>query len=262
MFARCLVFSMLVSFGLSYLACVTTSETNRKALILIPEAQMNLLGAQSYEEVLKKEKISKDPKLNEMISRIGKRIAKASGADFAWEFKVIDNAETVNAFCLPGGKVAVYTGILPIAKNEAALAAVMGHEVAHATLKHGAERMSQQLATQAGLAAASLSLKNSAQRDLILGGIGLGAQFGVLLPYSRKHETEADIVGLKYLAKAGYDPKESVGLWERMAKAGGKVPEIISTHPDPARRARDLEAEIPKVMALYEKSEKQPSKPL
>jgi predicted Zn-dependent protease len=223
---------------------------------------MNILGAQSYEEVLKKEKISKDPKLNEMVNRIGKRIAKASGADFAWEFKVIDNAETVNAFCLPGGKVAVYTGILPIAKNEAALAAVMGHEVAHATLKHGAERMSQQLATQAGLAAASLSLKNSAQRDLILGGIGLGAQFGVLLPYSRKHETEADIVGLKYLAKAGYDPKESVGLWERMAKTGGKVPEIISTHPDPARRARDLEAEIPKVMALYDKSEKQPSKPL
>ena len=223
---------------------------------------MQSLGEQSYKEILSKEKISKDPKLNEIVTRIGRRIAAASGKKFNWEFKVIDNIKTVNAFALPGGKVAVYTGILSFARNEAGLAAVLGHEVAHAILRHGAERMSQSMATQAGMSLASLSLQHTKYRGLIVGALGVGTQFGVMLPYSRKHETEADIVGLKYMAKAGYDPEESVKLWQRMAKSGGSPPEIMSTHPAPLNRVKKLNSEIPKVMNLYNNSDKQKSLPI
>lgn len=241
-------------------SCATTPVTDRKQLNFIPDSQMNALGGQAFEDIKKKEKVSNDPKLNEMINRIGKRIAKASGANFDWKFIVIDAPKTVNAFCLPGGKVAFYTGILPVAQNEAAVAAIMGHEVAHATARHGAERMSQVLAVQGGLIALDAGvLRDSKLRGPILGALGLGSQFGVLLPFSRMHEAEADKIGLEYMAKAGYDPAEAPGLWHRMAKTGGKVPELISTHPDPQRRAAELSKQIPKVMPFYEKSEKQPS---
>ncbi len=248
------------SLALVMTQCVTTSETHRKAFILVPDAQMNLMGEQSYQEIMKKEKLSKDKQKTEAIVRIGKRIAAASGQKFDWEFKLIDNDKTVNAFCLPGGKIAVYTGILPVAKTEAGLAAVMGHEVAHATLRHGAERVSQSIAAQAGLSVAALSFGNAKHRELILAGLGLGTQVGVLLPFSRKHESEADEVGLKYMAKAGYEPAEAVELWKRMAEGGGSMPEILSTHPDPLRRSKDLKNQIPKVAALYAASEKQPSR--
>ena len=245
-------------------ACVTTPISDRKQFNFIPDSQMDSMGSQAFDEIKKKEKVSGDPKLNEMINRIGKRIASASGVKYDWKFIVIDEPKTVNAFCLPGGKVAFYTGIMPIAQNEGAIAAVMGHEVAHATARHGAERMSQVVAIQGGMIALdAAALKDSKYRGQIMAALGVGAQFGVLLPYGRMHESEADKIGLNYMAKAGYDPNEAPALWERMAKAsGGKVPEFMSTHPDSGRRATDLRNAIPSIRAIYEASEKQPSKPI
>ena len=241
-------------------ACVTTPVTDRPQLNLVSDAQMNKMGDDAYAEILAKTPKSSNTALSARLEAVFRRIAAASGKTFNWEFALIDDPKTINAFCLPGGKVAVYTGILPVAKTDAGLAAILGHEVAHAVLRHGAERVSQTMAAQAGLAAASLTFNDSKYRDLIAGALGVGVQFGVMLPFSRRHESEADKVGLQYMAQAGYDPNEAVILWQRMAQAGsGKVPEILSTHPDPLRRADDLRNEIPKVTAFYESSQKQPS---
>lgn len=244
--------------GLAW-ACVTGVETQRSQLILIPDSQMNALGGQAYSEVLKTAKKSSVPAHQEMIRRIGMRIAKASAAKYDWEFEVIDDPKTVNAFCLPGGKIAFYTGIFPVAENEAAIAAIMGHEVAHATARHGAERMSHGVVAQVGLAALDGVLSKNKNRGLILGALGVGTQVGVMLPFSRSHESEADRIGLRYMAKAGYDPQEAVALWKRMAAQGGRTPELLSTHPDPLRRAEDLAHQIAEVRSLYESSDKQPS---
>jgi len=236
-------------------ACVTSPETGRTQLSLVSDSQMNDLGQQAYKETLSKAKISRNAALNNEVATIGRRIAQASGVDYEWQFTVIDEPQTINAFCLPGGKVAVYTGIIPVAKNNAALAAVMGHEVAHAVLRHSAERMSQQMVMQMGLAATSLTFADSKYKNTIAGLLGIGAQFGVALPFSRYHESEADRVGLEYMAKAGYDPREAVGLWERMGALGsGRAPELLSTHPDPARRAKDLSRHMGRALALYQSS--------
>ncbi len=238
-------------------ACVTTPVTKRKQIRLLPESQMNAMGVQAYGEMLSKEKLSTNKRWNEMVARVGRNIAAASGKNYQWEVKLIDDPKTVNAFCLPGGKIAVYTGILPVAKNEAGLAAVMGHEVAHAVLQHGNERVSQGILAQAGLTLTAISLKDSKYRDIIVGGLGVGTQFGVMLPFSRKHESEADRVGVEYMAKAGYDPRESVELWKRMAAlGGGSVPEVVSTHPDPMRRAGDLNKLQPELANIYATSNK------
>lgn len=248
-----LVSAAAIAIGVA--ACVTSPETGRTQLSLVSDSQMNSLGAQAYQETLSKSKISRNSALNNEVNAIGRRIAQASGVDYDWEFTVIDEPQTVNAFCLPGGKVAVYTGIVPVAKNNAALAAVMGHEVAHATLRHSAERMSQQLVMQMGLTVASITFSDSKNRNMIAGLLGIGTQFGVVLPFSRYHESEADRVGLEYMAKAGYDPREAVGLWERMGSmGGGRPPEILSTHPDPVRRAKELGKHMPKALAIYQAS--------
>ena len=224
---------------------------------------MHQLGDQAYKETRLKTKRSKDMKLKATVVRIGKRIAAASGKNFKWHFTLFDAPKTVNAFCLPGGKVGVYTGIIPVAKTEAGLAAIMGHEVAHAILRHGAERVSHGMITKAGLSLAGLAFNDSKYKSGILKALGLGAQVGVILPYSRSHETEADIIGLKYMAKAGYNPNAAVSLWKRMAKLGGAGKmEILSTHPNPLKRAEALRREIPKVMGLYNASTKQPTKNL
>lgn len=165
-----------------------------------------------------------------------------------------------NAFCLPGGKIGVYTGILSVAKSEAGLAAILGHEVAHATAKHSQERMSQALLSQAGLAVASFSLGDSNSKGLVLAALGLGAQVGVLLPFSRKHETEADDIGLTYMAKAGYHPREAVELWKRMATQEKQAPpQFLSTHPLSKNRVTAIEARLDDVMPFYARSDKQPS---
>ena len=187
---------------------------------------------------------------------IGKRIAKASGASYDWEFTLIES-KNVNAFCLPGGKIGVYTGILKIAKTNAGLAAIMGHEVAHATARHSNERVSQQLLFAGGVMALGTAMKDNNKKNLIMAAIGLGAQFGVLLPYSRKQESEADTIGLKYMARAGYDPREASELWIRMAGLGKSPPEWLSTHPDPKRRAAQLRDEARTVNDIYNRSQKQ-----
>ncbi len=247
------------AFCIAY-ACVTTEETGRTQLNLVSDSQMNTMGAQAYRDLLSKAKISRNQHVTKVVTQIGEKIAQASGVNYDWEFKVIEDSKTVNAFCLPGGKVAVYTGILPVAENNAALAAVMGHEVAHAVLRHSAERMSQQMVLQLGMAAASLTFEDSRYRDTIAGILGVGALYGLSLPFSRFHETEADRVGLTYMAKAGFNPEESVYLWERMGQMGGRSPEILSTHPDPFRRAQDLRAHMSGALAIYSSaSQKSPT---
>ncbi len=247
-------------FIMGVIACATTPVTNRKALNFIPDEQMQSMGAQAFQEFQKTEKESRNAQLKEVVERVGRRIANASGADFEWEFEVFDNPKTVNAFCLPGGKIGVYTGLLPIAKNEAGLAAILGHEVAHATARHAAERMSQGLILQAGLTATDISLANSRYRGGILAALGVGAQFGVLLPYSRMHESEADRIGLEYMARAGYDPREAAALWDRMAAQGSAhPPEFLATHPNPSKRADEIRNSLGGVLILYEQSQKQPA---
>lgn len=260
-----IIYFVLIIASTSFLSMVESCATNsegRKSYNIIPESQMNGMGVQAYQEILTKSTnehtlVSHSDSRYQVVERIGKRIAAVSGVDFEWEFALINEPKTVNAFCLPGGKIAVYTGLFPVAVNEAALAAVMGHEVAHATLQHGGERMSQQL-TIAGIAAvADMSMSDSRYHDIAMSVFAVGAQFGVMLPFSRQHESEADSVGLKYAAKAGYNPEAAIGLWERMGAAGKSPPEFMSTHPDPANRREALEKMQSDVKPLYDASEKQ-----
>jgi len=236
-------------------ACQNVPITGRSQLQMISEGAEASLGLSAYQDVLQKEKISYDPKLNEMVTRVGSRIAAATGrSDYQWEFKVIDNDKLANAFCLPGGKVAVYTGIMPVAKDEAGLAAVIGHEVAHAIARHGGERMSQQLLLEGAALAATVSAKDERTGELYATLLGVGATFGILLPYSRLHESEADRMGLIYMAKAGYDPRAARDFWARMAandKKQGKPPEWLSTHPADDKRIRQIEQWLPEALSHY-----------
>jgi predicted Zn-dependent protease len=197
-----------------------------------------------------------------MVVRVAKRLVQAMGPaseDFDWQVSVIRSPQA-NAFCLPGGKIAVYTGILPIAQTEAGLATVMGHEIAHATSRHGAERLFKQNLVQTALAGAQWSLGDMSpeHRAAIMGALGAGAQYGILLPFSRDHETEADEVGLLYMARAGYDPRESIGFWGRMGEASqGQPAEFASTHPSHGTRIERLQAVMPRAIQEYEKSRRE-----
>ena len=240
-------------------ACTKTPVTGRRAFILLSEEEELKLGADAYKEALKSEKICGDNATLSMVKKLGGQIEAVSGREkWNWEFKVIDNAKTMNAFALPGGKVAIYTGIIKPALNEAGLAAIMGHEVAHAVARHGAQRVSQSLLVQAGLTAASLSVDDPKQKEAIIGGLGAGAALGILLPFSREHESEADQIGLIYMAKAGYDPAQAIAFWERFKKAtgGDGPPEFLSTHPAPSSRIRALKKALPKALEEYKKSPK------
>ena len=238
----------------------TTTASNRSQINFVPDGTMNRMGSQAYDDILKKERRSPNRALTERVETIGRRIAAASGAGFQWQFALIDKPDMVNAFCLPGGKIAVYTGILKVAANDAGLAAVLGHEVAHATLRHSAERLSHQLIMQAGSAVALETFGDNKYKGAIAAAMGIGLQFGVALPFSRAHETEADKIGLRYMARAGYDPREAAALWKRMAAAGGgRSPEILSTHPDPLRRAAALEKEAAGLMGVWQASPRYPS---
>lgn len=238
-------------------ACQTVPITGRSQLQLLGERTEVQMGLSAYRDTLKKEKVSTDARLNDQVTRVGRRIADATGkADYQWEFKVVDNDKMANAFCLPGGKVAVYTGILPVTQDDAGLATVMGHEVAHAIARHGGERVSQQIAVEGLVAATAIALseKDANKSTLYAGLLGLGATVGLLLPYSRLQESEADRMGLIYMAKAGYDPRVAVDFWRRMAAAGkGKTrqPEFLSTHPADETRIRQLEQWLPEAMAQY-----------
>jgi len=254
--------------------CHTNPYTDRSQFLLMPSGLMNEMGAAQYGETLQDPKVvlSKDPREIEPVKRVAARIIEAAkrskyaeaAKSFDWEVTVIKDDNTKNAWALPGGKIAVYTGIFPMAKTEAGLAAIMGHEVVHALAQHGGERMSQGLMAQVGMSAAAILLStqggNPALNQLGMQAMGLGLQTGVLLPFSRKHESEADYIGVLLAADAGYDPREAVRIWERMAAAsgGGAQPEFLSTHPANETRIADLNGWMPEAMAIYQRASKAP----
>lgn len=242
------------------IAACSTSPTGRKQLALVPDAQLEEMGKQSFEELKQREPISKDTATTEYVSCVARAITTTLPEKREWEVVTFAKPE-VNAFALPGAKIGVFEGLLKAAQNQHQLAAVLGHEVAHVLAKHGQERVSEQLAAQGGLGVlgAILGAKGDKRRGLLLAALGLGAQVGVLLPHSRKQESEGDVLGLEYMAKAGFDPRESVALWENMAKAGGgQPPEFMSTHPSHGTRIETLRARIPEVLPFYEAHKNKP----
>lgn len=258
-------------------ACATNPYTKRWQFLAVPKSYENNLGAQAYAQVLNdpKIKISHDPHEVDPVKRVADRIIEVakrskyaeSANEFDWEVVVIKDDKTQNAFALPGGKIAVYTGIFPIAKNEAGLAAIVGHEVVHALARHGAERMSQGVLAQVGLAGAAIALQTQgftpATSQAAMTALGLGTQVGILLPFSRKHESEADYIGLLFAAQAGYDPREAVSVWERMETASaGQPPEFLSTHPSHGTRIKQLQEWMPEALALYKRTQHVASTPL
>jgi predicted Zn-dependent protease len=246
-------------------ACATVPLTGRKQLSIIPDGQLQALSYAQYDEVIQSSQLSDDREATAMIKRVGGRIQAAverymaeQGLSnqldgYAWEFNLIES-DQVNAWCMPGGKVAFYTGILPVCEDEDGVAVVMGHEVAHAIADHGGERMSQGMVTQLGGMALNEALASQPEqtRQLAMTAFALGAQFGAVLPYSRLHESEADHMGLIFMAMAGYDPRTAPAFWERMSALGGqKPPEFMSTHPSDETRIRELEEAMPEAMEYY-----------
>jgi len=236
-------------------ACYTVPETGRSSLIL-PMVDDVAQGTAAFSDLKATEKISTDSSENERVRRVGRRIAEAVGNALpgaSWEFVVFDQPETVNAFALPGGKVGVYNGLLRLAKSDDELAIVMGHEIGHVTARHGAERISQG-AIAAGLGVVlDATTKDNSHHDLLLAGYGLFSAGGILA-FSRQHESEADYIGIRYAAKAGYDPHAAITFWQKMEKEsqGSHVPVLLSTHPSHERRIADLQKWMPEVVPLYE----------
>jgi predicted Zn-dependent protease len=246
-------------------ACSTVPITQRQQLSLVPESTLTNASQEQYQEFLKTNEVVRNTPESAMVQKVGQRIqgaveqfmADRNQADqlagYQWEFNLVASEE-VNAWAMPGGKVTVYSGILPITRDEAGLAAVMGHEVAHVIAKHGNERMSQQLVTQMGgqaLSAVVASQPETAQA-LYMKVFGVGTQVGVMLPYSRLQEKEADHLGLIFMAMAGYDPHAAVDVWQRMAQQGGAgVPEFLSTHPADQTRIRQIQENLPEAMGYY-----------
>lgn len=250
---------VLTALAAIAVACARTAYTDRSQMLLISEGEEVTLGLQASKDVLKKEKESADQLQTERVRRVGRRIAVAANKpDYKWEFHLIEKNE-MNAFCLPGGKVFVYTGILDLTTSNDELAAVMGHEIAHALLRHGGERMSSammaQLAGQAGAIAIGASTSNPAATQAFGQLYGIGAQVGVLLPHSRLQESEADEVGMILAAKAGYEPSGALSLWRKMdayyAKKGGTPPQWLSTHPSSQQRIADIQAKMGAIRAKF-----------
>jgi len=233
-------------------ACETVPVTGRSQLQLVSPAEEVQMGESAYKEILGKATNSSDASANALVTRVGTRIAGATGrGDLPWEFKVIDDPKTVNAFALPGGKVAVYTGILPIARDDAGLAAVLGHEVAHVLAHHSAERVSQQLAMQQIAQMAGSTMGVNAQVVQMGSSLLVAA---IQLPWGRSQESEADHLGLIYMAKAGYDPHAARDLWIRMsqlAQGASRPPEWLSTHPSEETRIRQIDGWMPEAMQQY-----------
>jgi len=222
------------------------------------------LGASAYVNLLETEKISRDAHYNGVVRRVGQRIAAVSHTpNLRWQYAVFDNDKQVNAFALPGGKIGVYTGMMPVAKTEAGLATVMAHEVAHATARHGGERLTLGILLQIGSAALASAMKKKDKKTTarVLAAYGVGTALVVALPFSRKQESEADRIGLIYMAKAGYDPREAIPFWERMGAAGrGAPPEFLSTHPGYRTRIKNLRRWMPEALEYYEASQKTPNR--
>ena len=261
------ILAVFISF-LFLTACAEVPITKRQSLSLLPESQLATMSLQEYDKVLKDSKLSSNQQQVKMVRRVGLKIAKSAEAFLAeagmqseiknlkWEFNLIEDDKLANAWVMPGGKAAVYTGILKYTRDETGLAVVLGHEVAHAIARHGNERMSQGLLAQMGGAALSVALSenSAATQNLFMQAYGAGATVGLLLPYSRLHESEADRIGLTLMARAGYDPREAIPFWQRMNEQGGRrPPEFLSTHPAPESRIANIKKYIPEAMPFYRK---------
>ena len=256
--------SLLLAICLS--ACSTVPITGRQQLNIVPMSSMLSMSFQQYDQFLREHPLSTDAEKTAMVKRVGENISKAverylidnnlsaEVKNYSWEFNLVESEE-INAWCMPGGKVVFYTGILPLTRDESGLAVVMGHEIAHAVAKHGNERMSQGLLAQTGGVALSEALRSkpAATQQLWMAVYGVGAQVGLILPYSRLHESEADRLGLIFMAMAGYDPNAAVGFWQRMAaqKGGASPPEFLSTHPSDQKRIESIRSLIPEAMQYY-----------
>lgn len=262
--------SLFIVFGLFISACSTVPMTGRKQVSLISNSELTSLSDQEYKQIISNAKIEKGTKNAQMVTEVGQKIAKAVEefftetnqadkiSEFSWEFNLIKDDKTVNAFCMPGGKIVVYTGILPVTKNKEGLAVVMGHEVAHAVANHGAERMSQQMLAGAGQTALGYATQEQSEqtKQLINTAYGVGAQVGLLLPYSRLHESEADHIGLIFMAKAGYDPRYAVTFWtdmKNMSSSANKTMALLSTHPSDDKRIEDIKKLLPDALKYYKK---------
>ncbi|MFZ7127442.1 MAG: M48 family metallopeptidase [Desulfobacterales bacterium] len=247
-------------------ACTSVPITNRRSLQLLPESELASMSLTEYQKVLNESRISTDAAEVERVRQVGNRIAGAAEVflreqglgseikNFKWEFNLIEDDETANAWVMPGGKAAVYTGILPYTQNETGLAVVLGHEVAHAIAGHGNERMSQGLLSQMGAVALSVALSSqpAATQSLFMKAYGAGANVGLILPYSRLHESEADRIGLILMARAGYDPRAAIPFWQRMSASGGsRPPELLSTHPAPESRVAAIQDHMPEALGYY-----------
>jgi predicted Zn-dependent protease len=250
-------------------SCSSVALTGRKQLNLVPDDQMLATSTDQYSQFMKENKVSTDAAQTARIKRVGARIQAAVEqyardnnktkdlAGYAWEFNLVESKE-VNAWCMPGGKVVFYTGIMPICQDDDGVAVVMGHEVAHAVAKHGAERMSENLVVQGGGAAlsAALASKPAQTQQLWMSAFGAGAQYGVMMPFERGQESEADHLGLIFMAMAGYDPNHSVAFWQRMAAGSAKAekpPEFMSTHPSDEHRIQKIQQELPEALKYYKK---------
>jgi predicted Zn-dependent protease len=256
----CLLLTLLV------FSCKKVAVTGRRQIILVPSGEMQSMSYSNYKQFLSEHKLSTNQEQTDMVKRCGGRIQKAVETymkdkglskqleGFKWEFNLVEDP-TVNAWCMPGGKVVVYTGIMPVVKDETGLAVVLGHEIAHAIANHGDERMSQGLIQQMGGVAMSVALRNkpAETQALFNTAYGAGSNVAVMLPFSRLHESEADQMGLVFMAMAGYDPREAVTFWQRMSaqSGGGKPPEILSTHPSDDTRIKDLNKHMPEAMKYY-----------
>ena len=250
-------------FLLLLVACARAPITNRTQFILLPRSFEMQLGASAYVNLLETEKVSRDAHYNGVVRRVGQRIAAVSHTpNLKWQYTVFDSKQ-VNAFALPGGKIGVYTGMMPVAKTEAGLATVMAHEVAHATARHGGERLTLGILLEMGSAALASAMrkKDKETTSRVLAAYGVGTTLAVALPFSRKQESEADRIGLIYMAKAGYDPREAIPFWERMGAAGrGAPPEFLSTHPGYRTRIKNIRKWMPEALEYYEASQKAPNR--
>ena len=261
-------FLILAVMVLAIESCSTVPLTGRSQMNLLPESSMVEMSLTSYDQFLDSNKVSSNQQQTAMVKRVGERVATAvekyltdNGFDsyvqyFKWEFNLVDN-EVPNAWCMPGGKVVIYTGILPLTQDETGLAVVMGHEIAHAVARHGNERMSHAMLVQMGGVALGEAIKNKPDETqaIFSTAYGLTSQVGVMLPFSRQHEYEADKMGLIFMAIAGYDPQKSVAFWQRMSQNGGqKPPEFLSTHPVDTKRISALNEIMPEAMKYYKAS--------
>lgn len=259
------IFFLLTLMLLGLVACETVPITGRSQFNIVSDASIASLSLQQYQEFIGQAKLSPNASQTALVKRVGVRIQRAveqyltqNGMadqikDYKWEFNLVEDKQ-INAWAMPGGKVVVYSGMLPIVEDEAGLAVVVGHEVAHVIARHGNERMSHELARQMGGVALSTALSSSpaATQQLAMQVFGIGSQVGVMLPFSRLHEAEADRLGLIFMAMAGYDPHKGLVVWQRMAaQKGGSTPEFLSTHPSDETRIRKIQTYIPEAMRYY-----------